>query len=95
MDPAIPAWALDADAAERNRVTARWPHSIPPDWVLDSDGAGVRVCVIDSGIHAEHPAPGAWRKARQGPCSCSTSSGISALVNTLCTSSRSSSFAMN
>ncbi len=54
MGPEIPAWALDADAAQQ--VPTPWPHPVTRDWAWGaSDGTGVRVCVIDSGVDAGHP----------------------------------------
>ena len=63
MDDAIPAWALDAEAAERNRVPGRWPHPVPREWAFGSDGTGVRVCVVDSGVAAEHERVGGVARA--------------------------------
>jgi subtilisin family serine protease len=63
VDAVIPAWALDAEAAERNRVAARWPHEVPRDWAFDSDGAGVRVCIVDSGVAAGHERVGGVARA--------------------------------
>ena len=38
----IPAWALDAEAAERNRVRTPWPHAVSREWAWGgSDGTGV------------------------------------------------------
>jgi len=52
----IPAWALDADAAEGNRVKTPWPHGVTREWAWGgSDGTGARVCLVDSGVDAEHP----------------------------------------
>jgi subtilisin family serine protease len=31
---------------------------VPPDWAYGSDGAGVRVCIVDSGIAASHELVG-------------------------------------
>jgi subtilisin family serine protease len=55
----IPAWALDAEAAAANRVSTAWPHDVTREWAWGgSDGSGVRVCIVDSGIDAAHPLVG-------------------------------------
>jgi subtilisin len=54
-----PAWSLSAAAAEELRLPAAWPDRVTRDWAWGgSTGAGVRVCVIDSGIEESHPAVG-------------------------------------
>jgi subtilisin len=59
MATEIPAWALDAEAAERNRVRSAWPHGVTREQVWgDADGAGVRVCIVDSGVDGDHPLVG-------------------------------------
>jgi subtilisin len=60
----IPAWALDAEAAERTRVATSWPHPVDRDWVWGSgDGAGTRVCIVDSGVDGDHPLIGGIDRA--------------------------------
>jgi subtilisin family serine protease len=60
----IPAWALDADAAEGNRITTAWPHGVTREWAWGgADGTGARVCVVDSGIDADHPLVGGIARA--------------------------------
>jgi subtilisin len=60
----IPAWALDADTAAGNRLVTQWPHDVTREWAWGrSDGFGVRVCVIDSGIDATHPLVGGIDRA--------------------------------
>jgi subtilisin len=62
--PEIPAWALDAEAAEANRIAAAWPHPVTRAWAWgDSDGAGVRVCIVDSGVDGDHPLVGGISRA--------------------------------
>ena len=63
MSDAIPAWALDAAAAEANRVVTRWPDPAEREAALASDGAGVRVCIVDSGVHRDHPLVGSIHRA--------------------------------
>ena len=60
----IPAWALDAEAAERNRLTTAWPHRVTREWAWGgSDGTGARVCIVDSGVDADHPLVGGIDRA--------------------------------
>ncbi|MFN2629063.1 MAG: S8 family serine peptidase [Gaiellaceae bacterium] len=41
-----------------------WAGQITRDWALDAaTGAGVRVCVLDSGIEADHPLVGAVQRS--------------------------------
>jgi subtilisin len=55
----LPAWSLPAGAAERLEVPAEWPSRVTRDWAWGgSTGAGVRVCILDSGVEAEHPLVG-------------------------------------
>jgi subtilisin len=55
----LPAWSLAAEELERVRVRSRWPQALTREWAWgDASGRGVRVCVVDSGIEAGHPAVG-------------------------------------
>ncbi|MEP7335404.1 MAG: S8 family serine peptidase [Actinomycetota bacterium] len=55
----LPAWSLPADAVDRIRVDLRWSEPITREWALGgATGAGVRVCVLDSGIEDGHPLVG-------------------------------------
>lgn len=55
----IPAWSLPADAVDRITLAHEWPERVTRDWALGgATGAGVRVCILDSGIDAEHPLVG-------------------------------------
>jgi subtilisin len=55
----LPAWSLPAGAAETLEVPAEWPSRVTRDWAWGgSTGAGVRVCILDSGVEAEHPLVG-------------------------------------
>lgn len=55
---ALPAWGLPA-RAERRVVSGRLPSRISPRWAYGgATGAGVRVCILDSGIDAGHPLVG-------------------------------------
>ncbi len=54
-----PAWSLPADAGDRLRLPVTWPDRVTRDWAWGgSSGAGVRVCVLDSGIEQNHPVVG-------------------------------------
>ncbi len=55
-DEELPAWSLDRDAARARKQRSDWPMPDPRAWAWgDSRGAGVRVCIVDSGVDADHP----------------------------------------
>src|SRR6266550_2176028 len=55
----LPAWSLPAAASETIGVSVEWPERVTRDWALGgSTGAGVRVCILDSGVQADHPLVG-------------------------------------
>lgn len=55
----LPAWSLERDAVRSQTLAAVWPLEDPRAWAwAGSSGAGVRVCVIDSGIDPSHPRVG-------------------------------------
>src|SRR5207249_1732262 len=55
----LPAWSLPADAVERIALPEAWPGRITRDWAWGgATGAGVRVCVLDSGVEAGHAMVG-------------------------------------
>jgi subtilisin family serine protease len=55
----LPAWSLPADAVERIALSFAWPERVDREWAWGgSTGAGVRVCILDSGIEAGHPLVG-------------------------------------
>jgi subtilisin family serine protease len=52
----LPAWSLPADAVEGISLSAEWPERVDREWAWGgSTGAGVRVCILDSGIESGHP----------------------------------------
>jgi subtilisin family serine protease len=56
MEEALPAWSLPAGAVDGISLPAEWPERVTREWAFGgADGAGVRVCVLDSGITAGHP----------------------------------------
>ncbi len=57
IEEELPAWSLPADAVEP--IAAGWPERVTRDWAWGgATGAGVRVCVLDSGVEAGHPNVG-------------------------------------
>ena len=63
-DGLLPAWSLSAAAAPDLTSTRRWPSSLDREWAWGgSTGAGVRVCIVDSGIEADHPLVGGVARA--------------------------------
>ena len=55
----LPAWSLPAEAVDRIRVPVTLPEQVTRDWAWGgSTGAGVRVCILDSGIELDHPLVG-------------------------------------
>ncbi len=62
-DPAperpLPAWSLPAGTAESLALPTEWPGRVTREWAWGgSTGKGVRVCILDSGIEADHPDVG-------------------------------------
>jgi subtilisin family serine protease len=58
-DLELPAWSLPAAAVERIRIAAQWPERVTREWAFGgATGAGVRVCILDSGIEGGHPLVG-------------------------------------
>jgi subtilisin family serine protease len=58
----LPAWSLPSDAVER--MAASWPGGVTRAWAWKgATGAGVRVCILDSGIEAGHPLVGEVQRA--------------------------------
>ncbi len=59
-DELRPAWSSAFAATALRQLTASGPIGrIEPDWAWGgSDGQGVRVAIVDSGVEADHPAIG-------------------------------------
>jgi subtilisin len=52
----VPAWSMPADGYQEDPVPADLFGGLDASWAWDgADGAGTRVCVLDSGIDGEHP----------------------------------------
>ena len=59
---ALPAWSLPAGAAPG--IGTDWPEPVTPEWAwAGATGAGVRVCILDSGVEVGHPLVGEVRRA--------------------------------
>jgi subtilisin family serine protease len=55
----LPAWSLPAGAVERIALPVEWPERVTREWAWEgSTGAGVRVCILDSGVERDHPLVG-------------------------------------
>ena len=60
----LPAWSLPVDAAERVELPADWPDRVTREWAWgESEGEGVQVCILDSGVEADHPLVGSLEGA--------------------------------
>jgi subtilisin len=58
-DEELPAWSLPAAAGDSINLPSEWPDHVTRDWAWGgATGAGVRVCVLDSGVEPEHPLVG-------------------------------------
>ncbi len=55
----LPSYSLAANQVDDIALPASWPFEVTPDWAWgESSGAGVRVCVLDSGVEPQHPLVG-------------------------------------
>jgi subtilisin family serine protease len=69
----LPAWSLPAAASAEIGIGVEWPERVTRDWALGgSTGAGIRVCILDSGVQPDHRLVGevegavALRKTEEG-----------------------------
>jgi len=69
----LPAWSLPAAASAEIGIGVEWPERVTREWALGgSTGAGIRVCILDSGIQPDHRLVGevegavALRKTDEG-----------------------------
>ena len=61
---ALPAHAVAGPEARRLRGARQWPAQVDRAWAFGgSTGAGSTVCVVDSGVDAEHPLVGGVGRA--------------------------------
>ncbi|HMG99613.1 MAG TPA: S8 family serine peptidase, partial [Gaiellales bacterium] len=55
----LPAWSLAAGGGDQISIGDKWPERVTREWAWGgATGAGVRVCVLDSGIELAHPLVG-------------------------------------
>jgi subtilisin family serine protease len=58
-DEELPAWSLPVSAGDALRLHSPWPPELSKEWAWGgATGAGVRVCILDSGVEAGHPLVG-------------------------------------
>ena len=58
-DEDLPAWSLSTAAGAGPNLPSSWPEHVTREWAWGgAAGAGVRVCVLDSGIELDHPRVG-------------------------------------
>jgi subtilisin family serine protease len=56
---ALPAWSLAPERTDAISLSVPWPPGVTAEWAWGgSTGAGVAVCVLDSGIAPDHPLVG-------------------------------------
>jgi subtilisin family serine protease len=64
VEEELPAWSLRRDDPRTQGLTRAWPHEITREWAWGgSDGAGVRVAIVDSGIDPGHEFVGGVERA--------------------------------
>ena len=59
-----PAWGLANVARSGVELESAWPYPVDVRWAHGSgDGAGARVCIVDSGIDGDHPRVGGVQRS--------------------------------
>ncbi|MGH3156937.1 MAG: S8 family serine peptidase [Streptosporangiaceae bacterium] len=57
--PGVPAWGAPTADTSQEAFEADWLPEVSPEWAWGgANGAGIRVCVLDSGVDAAHPRVG-------------------------------------
>jgi subtilisin len=60
----LPAWSFPTSAGESILLPSDWPDRVTREWAWGgATGAGVRVCVLDSGIELDHPLVGTVQRS--------------------------------
>lgn len=63
-DDELPAWSLRRDDPRARGLPAAWPYRIDREWAWGgSEGDGVRVAIVDSGIDGSHELVGGIQRA--------------------------------
>jgi subtilisin len=63
-DEELPAWSLPASAGESIQLPSAWPDDVTREWAWGgATGAGIRVCVLDSGVELDHPKIGTVQRS--------------------------------
>jgi subtilisin len=63
-DEELPAWSLRRDDPRTHGLARVWPLPVDRDWAWGgSDGTGVRVAIVDSGVDGGHELVGAVQRA--------------------------------
>jgi subtilisin len=64
VEEGLPAWSLAAERVAAVELPGVWPDGLTRDWAWGgSTGAGVRVCILDSGVESGHPRVGEIQSA--------------------------------
>ncbi|MCW3066253.1 MAG: serine protease, partial [Solirubrobacterales bacterium] len=59
LDEELPAWSLRRADPRAHPLPRHWPQDLDRDWAWGgSDGAGVRVAIVDSGVDPRHELVG-------------------------------------
>ncbi len=64
VEEELPAWSLRRDDPRARGVVRAWPYRLDRDWAWGgSDGSGVRVAIVDSGVDGGHELVGGVQRA--------------------------------
>lgn len=64
LDEELPAWSLRRDDPRTRGLPRAWPHPIDRDWAWGgSDGRGIRVAIVDSGVDGRHELVGGVQRS--------------------------------